>query len=105
GDVIPTDKVDGVWEDLFEVQDRVVAVLVRALEVEASLSDQARVRPGEPRRLDAYEHYSNGRRCMDQMGRDSLTQAKQHFQKAVASDANYALAYSGLGKAHAMSFI
>jgi len=105
GEAVSTDKVDGVWEDLFEVQDRVVAVLMRALELEVRPAHEARVRSVEVHQLDAYEHYSNGRRCLNQMGRDSLAQAKQHFQKAIAFDADYALAYSGLGTAHAMTFI
>lgn len=105
GETAPTRKVDGVWEDLFEVQDRVVTVLLQALELEAMPSGLSHVRSEEAPPLDAYEHYASGRRCMNEMGRDSLAQAIQHFEKAVSLDSRYALAYAGLGSAQALTFI
>src|SRR5262249_2894232 len=82
GEPIPIEKVDGAWDNLFEVQDRVVRVLIKALDLE--------FQPGrglsEAPSMDAYEHYGNGRRLMNQMSRDSMIQAIQHFEKAVALD-------------------
>lgn len=105
GEALPTEKVDGDWEDLFNVQDRVGGVLLRALKLEFQTRSPERLPSREIPSLDAYEHYANGRRYMNQMGRDSLPLAIQHFEKAVAIDANYALAYSGLGSAHGLRFI
>src|SRR5262249_50279527 len=53
-EAVPTNKIDGLWEDLFEVQDRVASALMRALEVEVSPGIQAHVRTREPRQLAAY---------------------------------------------------
>ena len=105
GEAVPTEKVDGEWEDLLRVQDRVAGVLLRALELEFQTGSPKTFLPGESPSLDAYEHYGNGRRCLNQMGRDSLAQAIAHFEKAVAINANYAAAYSGLGSAYSLSFI
>src|SRR5262249_17064047 len=55
GEAVATQKIDGVWEDLFEVQDRVVAELMRSLELEISPSERARSSSVEARQLDAYE--------------------------------------------------
>jgi tetratricopeptide (TPR) repeat protein len=105
GEVVPTEKVDGEWEDLFRVQDRVTGVLLKALEVEFQTGITPSLQGRENPSLDAYEHYANGRRCMNQMGRDSMVQAIAHFEKCVAMDPNYALAYSGLGSAHGLRFV
>jgi serine/threonine protein kinase/Tfp pilus assembly protein PilF len=105
GEAITAEKVDGEWENLFSVQDRVVRVLLKALELEFKPDDDERLRTSEAPPLDAYEHYANGRRLFNLRGRDSLDQAIQQFEKAVTIDPQYALAYSGLGSAHALLFV
>src|SRR5262249_3574210 len=54
GEPVPADKVDGDWQNLFEVQDRVVRALVKALGFESDRSAIDR-RPEAPS-LDAYEN-------------------------------------------------
>ena len=105
GETVPTEMVDGVWDNLFDVQDRVVAALVRALDVGAGAGGPSRLPPAEPQSLDAYEHYANGRRCLNEMGQGALAEAKQHFERALALDPRYALACSGLGTAYALTCI
>jgi TolB-like protein/Tfp pilus assembly protein PilF len=103
GHTLPIERVDGAWEDLFDVQDRVVSGLKHALQFESSPTVQAA--SAAVASLDAFEHYSLGRQFQQQMNRDSLAHAKEHFEKAIALDPNYALAYAGLGSVHALTFI
>src|SRR6185369_4636392 len=57
-------------------------------------------RPPGPRRFttnaDAYEHYMRGRYLLNKRTRDTLMQAVAGFERAIAIDPGYALAYAGL---------
>ena len=97
GEIIPSEKTDGLWDDLFDLQDRVVTSLARALNVGEGTVKVLHLQPAGPQALDAYAHYASGRRCMDEMRPGALDEARQHFERAVALDPNYALACSGLG--------
>jgi eukaryotic-like serine/threonine-protein kinase len=105
GDVLSTEKIDGSWTDLFDVQDRVVAALLQTLAIGFGTTDRQKILPAETRNMLAYEHYIRGRQQMYQMQGKSLQAAIAHFEQAVALDPNYALAFSGLGTAHALQFI
>jgi hypothetical protein len=87
------------------VQDRVVTVLKEALQIGGGPVGQARILSAGAASLDAFEHYSLGRQCLYQMGRDSLAQAKQHFEKAIAMDENYALAHAAFGRAVSLALL
>jgi DNA-binding winged helix-turn-helix (wHTH) protein/tetratricopeptide (TPR) repeat protein len=57
-------------------------------------------RPPSPRRYtdnaDAYEHFMRGRYLWNRRTRDSMMQAVECFERAIAIDPKYALAYAGL---------
>ena len=55
--------------------------------------------------MAAYEYYVRARQQMYEMQGKSLSAAIHYFEQAVGLDADYALAYSGLGTAHALQFI
>ncbi len=105
GEETATPKVDGRWEEVFALQDRVVADVMSALEVKIDSSAMERIAPPETLHLEAYEQYAQGRQQFHQLGKESLERARQHLERAVALDPNYALAYAALGAAHAMRFI
>src|SRR5262249_37612998 len=86
-------------------QDRVVAALKQALQVENRPRSLGRTLDASVPSLDAYEHYATGRRCLQEMSRDSLAMAVRHFEKTIALDPKYALAHSALGTSHALTFI
>jgi tetratricopeptide (TPR) repeat protein len=48
---------------------------------------------------DAYQEYLRGRYHWNNFSPDSLRRAREHFERAVALDPTYALAYAGLGDA------
>jgi serine/threonine protein kinase len=105
GYALAAEKIDGRWNDLFDVQDRVVAAILKALTIGFGTTDQQKILPAETRNLAAYEYYVRARREMYEMQSQSLAQAIHYFEQAVALDSDYALAYSGLGTAHALQFI
>lgn len=105
GDSVATEKVDGTWDEIFEVQDRVVAGVLNALAISFGTTDAQKILPAETRNLVAYEHYVRGRQAMYAMDAESLDAAIRYFEQAVALDPDYAFAYSGLGTAYALLFI
>ncbi|HBY58447.1 MAG TPA: hypothetical protein DEH78_01410, partial [Solibacterales bacterium] len=105
GDDITAAKVDGRIDDLFELQDRLVAALLEALSISFGTTERQKILPPETRSLMAYEHYANGRQRMYRMEGGSLKQAIEQFEQAVELDPGYALAYSGLGTSHILQFI
>ncbi|HKZ53543.1 MAG TPA: FHA domain-containing protein [Candidatus Acidoferrales bacterium] len=102
---IASSKVDGKWENLFTLQDRVVVELMAALQLKLDSAARKRIAPPETRQLEAYEHYAQGRQRFNELGKNSLEEARQHFERAVALDSDYAMAYSALGATHAMRYV
>jgi TolB-like protein/tRNA A-37 threonylcarbamoyl transferase component Bud32/Tfp pilus assembly protein PilF len=105
GEVLDTHKLDGNWEDVFALQDRVVSGLTASLQVRLNTESLKVVASPETRHLKAYEHYAQARTLFYQFGKDSLEQARAEFEAALALDALYAAAHSGLGRTYAMRFI
>jgi serine/threonine-protein kinase len=105
GEETTTAKIDGCWEQVFALQDRVVADVLSALEVRLDSSAMERIAPPETLHLEAYEQYAQGRQRLNEFGKESLERGRQHLESAVALDPNYALAYAALGGTHAMRFI
>jgi tetratricopeptide (TPR) repeat protein len=105
GDTLAAEKIDGRWADIFEVQDRVVAAVLQTLEIGFDTISRQKPLTPETRSIAAYEHYVLGRQQMYEMQPRSLSVAIDHFERAIAIDPDYALAYSGLGTANALQFI
>ena len=105
GEEAATAKIDGNWEDIFALQDQVVAGVMAALEVKMDSGALERIAPPETLHLEAYEQFAQGRQRLNQLGKESLELARRHLESAVALDPAYALAYSALGATHAMRYI
>jgi len=104
-EVVASTKVDGNFDDIFELQDRVVRDLMAVLEVDLNTSTLRNIALPETRLLDAYEAYALGRKKAYELSKESLELARQYFERAVALDPNYAVAFSALGGVYAMRFI
>src|SRR5438270_281673 len=105
GEATATAKIDGSWEEVFTLQDRVVADILAEFEMKIDSSAMERIIPPETLQLEAYEQYAQGRQQFQQLGKETLERARQYFERAVALDPHYALAYAALGATHAMRYI
>jgi TolB-like protein len=105
GEVAVTEKIDGAWSDIFDLQDRVVAELMRALNREMDVSTRERIAEPETLRLEVYEQYAEGRKSFAMLSKDSLESARRHFERAIELDSNYGVAYAALGQTYAMRWI
>jgi len=81
-----------------EIADAVLEHLDPALTRRASASDPRRARDNGA----AYNEFLRGRYLLEQRTEMGLTQAVEHFQRAIALAPDYALAYSGLADAKAL---
>jgi TolB-like protein/tRNA A-37 threonylcarbamoyl transferase component Bud32/Tfp pilus assembly protein PilF len=96
-----SDRYDREMADVFEIQDEIVSSLVAAL-APALLggAKEAVRRPTD--NLEAYEFYLKGRHYWHQRSPTTLKLAIQSFERAIALDADYALAYAGLADSWAL---
>lgn len=99
GDTVASEKVDGVLDDIFRLQDQ----LAVATEQRLRRGDGALERRTVPR-LDAFERHARGRRLFLQLEKGSLDQAQELYELAVGLDSGYAPALAGLAAVHAMRF-
>jgi TolB-like protein/Flp pilus assembly protein TadD len=96
-----SERYDRQMADVFEIQDEIVSALVSAL-APALLggAKEAVRRPTD--NLEAYEFYLKGRHYWHQRSPSTLRLAIQSFERAIALDADYALAYAGLADSWAL---
>jgi serine/threonine-protein kinase len=105
GAPLATEKTDGALEEIFVLQDRVVARVLAALELELSSGERARAERPDTVVLGAYASYARGRQLFRGFGPAAFDEAERCFREAIAADPAYALAYSGLGSLHAFRYI
>jgi adenylate cyclase len=92
------ERYDDDLDDIFALQDKVIARIVSALAVE--LTDTERENLVVRRQtvdLEAYEYLLRGRQHLSRITRKDSAKAQEMFEKAVALDSNYARAYTNLG--------
>ena len=90
-----SERFDREMTDVFQIQDEIVASIVKTL-VPALMGDARRPMRRGTENLDAYELYLKGRHYWHQRSPATVRVAIQSFEQAIALDANYALAYCGL---------
>ncbi len=94
-----SETYDRELKDVFAIQDDIAHSIVKALQV--TLTPQERraivsVATSDPL---AYDYYLRGRGYMYSMARRDYEHAIRMFQKAIAVDSKYALAYAGIADA------
>ena len=105
GAVHAGEKIDGMMDDVFELQDRVVTSLAELLRIPLTTGEVDRIRQPETKSLSAYEHYARGYQDVLRFAKDSIRAAAEHFRAAIAIDPAYAPAFVGLGMMHGPMFI
>ncbi len=84
--------------DVFAIQDEIAAAIAEALEL-TLLGEEAGRRTDD---IEAHDLYLLGRHAFHQRTAESLQRAIVLFERAIAIDAEYALAYSGLADAYSL---
>ena len=90
-----SERYDREMTDVFAIQDAICRAIVDRLRV--------RLAPGRPlirrhtENPEAYQLYLNGLYHLNKYTPDELAKAREYFERAIAEDPGYALAYHGLG--------
>ena len=85
--------------DLITVQEEISWQISEALRLKLTGAQKTRLRKRATVHPEAYQEYLRGRYHWNNFSPESLRRAREHFERAIALDPVYALAYSGLGDA------
>jgi serine/threonine-protein kinase len=96
-----SDRFDRQMEDVFDIQDQIVASIVSAL-APALVGDATLTSRRPTENLEAYELYLKGRHFWNQRSPAVMGTAIRCFEDAIALDPDYALAYTGLADCYSI---
>jgi serine/threonine-protein kinase len=91
-----SEKYDRELEDIFAIQEEITGKIVQQLKIKLAGE------PGAPRvklytqNIDAYTLYLKGRFYWNQRTEEGIKKGIEHFQQAIDTDSNYAVAYAGV---------
>ncbi len=87
--------------DIFVIQTDVALNIAAALKAELSIDEQTRVRKEPTSDVQAYQLYVEGRHWLVKYTTPAMQRAIVYFERAIARDPGYALAYASVAMAYA----
>ncbi len=95
------DTITASFSDPFSLEDQVAESVVRSLQVELRPEERQALTEHGTSQPAAYDYYLQGRGYLeDFLKPENVENAITEFQRALQSDPNYSLAFSGLGEAY-----
>ena len=85
--------------DLITVQEEIAWRILEALRLRLTGDQKRRLRTRPTVNAEAHQEYLRGRYHWNSWSPDGFRRALQHFERAIAHDPGYALAFAGLGDA------
>ena len=89
--------------DILALQGDVAGAIVREIRIQVAPEESSQLASKRAIDPDAYQVYLQGRVAFSRMTPESLTQAVEYFNRAIAEDPSYALAYAGLADSYIQS--
>jgi len=96
---------EGNVKDVMTLQSRVASAIARAIQVELTSAQQARLNLARAVDPAAHEAYLKGRYLWRQRTAESLKQSLDRFEQAIQKDPGYAEAYAGLADAYTVMVV
>jgi len=82
--------------DILALQSDVASAIAREIRIKVAPAESSQLASKRPVDPEAYQFYLKGRVSFSRFTPESLTQAVEYFNRAIAKDPGYALAYAGL---------
>jgi len=95
-----SEDYDRKLTDVFEIQRDMATRVAQQLKVQMTTGEQQRINEPRTENLEAYILYLRGRSFRNKWTEEGLRRAIAHFEQAIDSDPNYALAYAGVADAY-----
>ena len=103
GDHLWAERYDGIFEEVFDFQDRIREEIIAALKVQFNAGDQ--IKQNQSRNAEAYNFYLRGRADYYKYTPDNLAQAEDNLSQAIAIDPNMSEAHAYLSRCISGRFI
>ena len=91
---------DGAFTGIFAVEDSISERIADTLTLNLAPQEKKELARHYTENLDAYRNYLQGRYAEFTFTRDGMKKAIEYFNRAIALDPGYALAYAGLADAY-----
>lgn len=95
------ERFDREMEDLFELQDDIVARIAATVGPEITLAEIDRLQQKRSGNFDAWDHYMQATAAYHRLTKEDTEAAVAHLEAAIELDANFANAYALLALCHA----
>jgi DNA-binding winged helix-turn-helix (wHTH) protein/tetratricopeptide (TPR) repeat protein len=102
GEALADSKADGILQDVFDLQDRIVSQLSAAIGSRSRSATRRATR--ETSSLEAYQVFTEGRVRLETLDGAQVARAIEDFERAIVLDPRYAAAHVGLGNARFMQY-
>ncbi len=92
----------GTMEDIFDIQEKVAAEIVQALQLRLSSDEEQILKKRFTENTEAYQLYLQGRFFWNKRSEEGLKTAIRYFEKAIEKDPQYALAWAGIADSYSL---
>jgi adenylate cyclase len=92
----------GTMEDIFDIQEKVAAEIVQALQLRLSPDEKQILKKRFTRNTEAYQLYLQGRFFWNKRSEEGLKIAIRYFEAAIEKDPRYALAWAGIADSYSV---
>jgi serine/threonine protein kinase/Tfp pilus assembly protein PilF len=92
----------GTMEDIFDIQEKVAAEIVQALQIRLSPDEKQVLKKRFTENTGAYQLYLQGRFFWNKRSEEGLKTAIKYFEQAIEKDSNYALAWAGIADSYSL---
>lgn len=92
----------GNLEDIFDIQEKVSLKIVDALRIQLTGKEKHELHKRYTDDSEAYQFYLHGRYYWNKRNEPGLTMALHYFEKSIAKDQSYALAWAGLADTYSL---
>jgi TolB-like protein/Tfp pilus assembly protein PilF len=91
-----SETYESTWDDLLTLQSRIAIQIADKLQTVLTPEEKKRIEKKPTKNPKAYNLYLQGRNLSNDRTREGLLSSISYFEKSVAEDPDYALAYAGL---------